>query len=111
MDIDVDIPRQRAEHNRLILAHLNTPYVEGSAEPSVPLGSAPQSDLNVRQLPLSPIVQLTQETIRMLEAYDKHAVETRAYYVGALERMRARNGGVVDAAKDPRRRSSGGRGG
>ncbi|KAK5128131.1 hypothetical protein LTR08_004185 [Meristemomyces frigidus] len=86
---------QQAAHARL-LANLNAPCAQGSAEYSVPPGASPQADASVRQLPVLPGVLVMRETTRVMGGYDRQAGETRGYHGGALERLKAR--GV-----DPRR--------
>lgn len=111
---EMDIDEVSAPDHKQLIANLNAPYIEGSGDPSVPPGSVLQPDPNVKQAPVPPEVLLAQEVTQQLEAYDKHAKQTREYYVKALERQRTPLRGEPEPVqrsnvenRDPRRRPTG----
>lgn len=55
-----------------------------------------------------PELSIAQETMKQLEAYDKHAKRVRDYYTKALERQRGQRStsGQIMESRDPRRRSA-----
>ncbi|KAK4539287.1 hypothetical protein LTR36_000813 [Oleoguttula mirabilis] len=106
MDIDSTCILQ-PDHTQLI-ANLSAPYVEGSGDPCALPGLLPQQlDPHMRQAPVPPVLAIAQEATQQLEAYDKHAKETRDYYAKALERMRASSGAQTEGTRDPRRMPTG----
>ncbi|KAK5110327.1 hypothetical protein LTR85_001280 [Meristemomyces frigidus] len=105
---EMDVDSIEHPDNTLLIANLNAPYVETSGDPCAKAGSPlPPPDPYIRQVPVPPVLAMAQEAIQQLEAYDKHAKETRDYYVTALERMRGARSETAmqgEGIRDPRRR-------
>ncbi|TKA67937.1 hypothetical protein B0A55_06569 [Friedmanniomyces simplex] len=98
--------------HRQFVASLNAPYTEGSGDPCLLHGSIPTAGPSVRQATVPVQVRAAQDAIQQMDAYDRHAKQTKDYYVKALQRQQASRSDAEPvqpgrAQLDPRRKPIG----
>ncbi|KAK3072007.1 hypothetical protein LTR53_007595 [Teratosphaeriaceae sp. CCFEE 6253] len=116
MDTDADSNGPAPADHRQFVANMNAPHSEGSSDPYLSHGTIPAADRSVKQAPVPAEVSIAQDLAAQMGAYDKHARQTRDYYVKALERQRGARGNAdptqsskaqLEVGRDPRRRPTG----
>jgi len=110
----MDAQNSPSSDHRQFAASMNAPYTEGSGDPCLLHGSIPTSGPSVKQAPVPVQVRVAQDGIEQMEAYDRHAKQTKDYYVKALQRQQSSRGdagpgqlGGDQLNPDPRRRPTG----
>ncbi|TKA81742.1 hypothetical protein B0A55_01126 [Friedmanniomyces simplex] len=98
--------------HRQFVASMNAPYTEGSGDPCLLHSSIPTAGPSVRQATVPVQVRAAQDAIEQMDAYDRHAKQTKDYYVKALQRQQASRSDAEpvqpgSAQLDPRRRPIG----
>ncbi|KAK1072022.1 hypothetical protein LTR74_002852 [Friedmanniomyces endolithicus] len=114
MNDGMDTQSSSSSDHRQFVASMNAPYTEGSGDPCLLHGSIPTSGPSVRQAPVPVQVRVAQDAIEQMEAYDRHAKQTKDSYVRALQRQQSSRGDAGPAQPgggqlnpDPRRRPTG----
>lgn len=112
----MDLDGHEAADHRQLIANLNASYVDGSGDPCLPDDTIPTAETSPKQAPVPLEVQIAQEVIEQMEAYDKNAKQARDFYVKALEKQRGRwrspepalgSRTPTDGSRDPRRKPTG----
>jgi len=75
----IDIDGEEHTDQTQFIVSMSAPYVEGPGDPCTPPGSTVQPANNVRQAMVAIEISIAQEVIEKIEAYDKHAKQTREY--------------------------------
>jgi LmbE family N-acetylglucosaminyl deacetylase len=103
----MDVDRPPVDHAKI--ARNLAAHVQGSGDPCVTAGSLswpPPSNAANASSSSPPELRVYWEVTEQLEAYDRHAKQTREYYFDALERQKQAGGSFGTGALDPRRKNS-----
>ncbi|KAK4962814.1 hypothetical protein LTR10_000441 [Elasticomyces elasticus] len=115
MDDTSDVQNPAVANHSRFVANMNAPHTDGSRDPCLLHGALPDADESITQAPVPTEVRVAQELLQRVDDYDRHARQTRDYYVTALERYQRNrsdpepvqtNKAHIEAARDPRRRAT-----
>lgn len=91
---------------RRMVANVKAPYVEGSGDPCLPACTSSAGTNDTTHASQDVEISIALKTAQQLEEYDRRAIQTKDYYVKALERLRGQRSSM-NQSSDPRRRPTG----